>query len=400
MKRRVGIALAAAALIGTTGGVGLALNGAEPGQEGSPASVPVAPASPAGSSSASASPTSTASSEPAKKKSPSKKPNSASTPDEPFFGVGEAKSNTPLLYVADKTIHDGDKTIDIDGLGDLYVSSVDRLNKGYLVRTNAAGDGRDTGLHLVEASGENRLMMSHYGTYDINLAKDRVVAIDFDTARVVVFSSDGREIARSDKTVAKPLDATVGFVEDEVLIVSGDRGKKQDALRWDPKTSKTTKVSSPGLLYASVSPGGSFVAGNTNTAKNADSCLKVVSDKRVGVQHKWTACDWVVSYGQTQFSPDGSKLLAVPAQTDGFGPGTFGIFGVREDSTQPVDEFRTPDLTIEAVWADNDYLWLTGARSAELDKGWWIKKCDLDGACEDVVTTKGSIRPIVGGGVY
>lgn len=401
MRRRAGIALVAAALIGTTGGVGLAINGADR-QTATPENPgDTVTATPGATPTASMSATPTASSTTKNKTESSKKPSSTST-GEAFFGVGEAKANTPLLYVAGKTIHDGDKSIAINGLGDLYASSIDRLDKGYLVRSNAAGDGRDTGLHLVDASGKSRLLMSHYGTYDINLAKDRIVAVDFDSAHVVVFSSDGKEIARSEESVAKPLEATVGFVEDEILIVSGERAKKQKATRWNPTTDKTTKVSSPGVLDAGVSPGGSFLAGNTNVARNDDSCLKVVSDKRVGVQHKWTACGWRTVYGQAQFSPDGSQVLAVPAQTDGFGPGSFAIFGVREDSADPVSQFDTPDLTLAATWADDEHLWLSGARGGQTDfsKGWWIKKCDLKGACETVTKTQDSTRIVLGGDVY
>ncbi len=384
MRHRTGTALLAA-LVGTTGGVVFAVMAEKP-SAGPPAphaetstAAPVAPTSPT------SSPT---------KSSPS--------PSKSYYGSGTAEDNAPLLYVADQVIHDGQEIITMDALDDLDVISVDRLNEGYLVGTTGYGDQEDAILHIVDPSGGTRKLARAFYPYDINLAKDRVVAIDSVTKRAVVYSSTGKVIGKTDKALDNAGRAAVGFVEDEVLIVTEDSQNKQKAVRWDPRTSKTKKVDAPELSSAGVSPGGSFVAGNTAGSEEEGGCLGVRSDNRVGIQHNWKACDWRSFGAQGQFSPDGSLVLAVPVLTDGFGPGELAVFGVREDSDKPVDDFKTPNLTTDAKWADNEYLWLTGARGGDYDfnEGAWIRKCDLEGRCEIVATTDKVGNVVLGGGVY
>ncbi len=383
MQLRKGIALAAAALVGTAGGVVFAITG--PG---------ASPAEHSATPSTASAPTSTASPS-ATKGSPS--------PSEAPFGSGNAEDNVPLLYVADKEIHDGDKVIPIGGIDGLGVQSVDRLARGYLVGTIPGDDQASDNLHIVDSEGRTRHLAKAFSSYDINLAKDRIVAIDYVTELAVVWSDEGEVIAESKEPVGYPAEGAVGFVEDDVAIVSTSSKGSQTSLHWNLSMSKTTKVSSPGVRGMGMSPGGSYLAGSTITGgPNEDPCLGVASDERVQEPREWTACGWR-SFGlQAQFSPDNRLVLAVPVLTDGFGPSEFAAFGVREGPKKPAGRFKTPDLTTDAKWADSAHLWLTGARDKDYDfkAGAWIRECDLDGRCETVVTTETPGGIVLGGGIY
>lgn len=341
MKRQTVMALAAAALIGTTSGVVFAVSG-----DGSSAGKEEG--------SATASPTA--------------------------FGAGVAPDNNPLLYVADKTIHDGPIRIGITDITGLDVTSVDRLAGGdYLVGTTGY-TGPDTRyLHIVDSAGRIRHLTRTTGSYDVNLAKDRIVATRHASKRVTVWSRAGKVVGATEDAVRKSSTASVGFVEDQVALIS--QGSKPKSILWNPDTSETGEIKTPQLESVGVSPSGSYMAGDTVKRESGSGCLGVATDDRMDTPHRWSACNWRSFGVRAQFSPDGSKILAIPARTDGFGPGELAAFVVRDGGLRPAGEFETPKLTTDAVWADDTHLWLTGARGGDTDfgKGAWIKKCDLDG---------------------
>lgn len=389
MKPKTGIALVVAALVGTTSGVVLAVTGQESPVAGPDAS----PSTPSIVETAAASPLEKGKS-PSASKSPSNKSSAAAGGS---FGAGVAKENTPLLYVAQNTIHDGENRIEMNDLGDVNIASVDRLAEGYLVGLLRSDTPRDYySLTIVSASGAIEDLGRTTDNYDINIAKDRIVSVAYDTNRAVVWSSTGNVIGRTAKSAGNMELSHVGFVEDDVAIVSTSFEGNSRAIRWNPDTAKVTKFTPPQLLGLGLSPGGSFIAGN-----NSQGCLEVTTDRRVNKMHDWQACDWRTFGHQAQFSPDGSQVLAVPAATDGFGPGELAAFAIRADSSQPSGAFATPKLTVDAKWADETHLWVSGARGGdtEFGKGSWIKKCDFGGQCTTVVKTdEGPVT--LGGGVY
>lgn len=379
IKRQTTIALVAAGLIGTTAGVVVTVGGPELPVSRSSAT-PVQP-----SVTPSATKTSGSSSSP--------------TPSGTPFGIGVAKDNTPLLYVAKKKIHDGENVVAIDGISEPRVISVYRFVDNYLAST-LPSSGR-TNLYLVDVKGNSQLIAVTGYSYDLNLAKDRFVAVDVASKRVVIWDSEGKVIHREEEAIEDAERTSVGFVEDEVAIISAISANKQSAVRWNPETSKITKIASPQLSGVSISPGGSFMAGDTLKGNDGRGCLGVSTDKRVNKFHEWKACDWRSWGNSTLFSPDGSKVLAVPNNTEGYGPGELAAFVVRNDGRKPDAAFQTPDDTADAVWADDNRLWLTGPQGGDYQykRGAWIKLCAFDGGCQTVATTdKGNV--VLGGGVY
>lgn len=356
MKFRKGLALLSSTLIGTTGLAAFALGGA---------------------TSSTADPL------------PAKAP----------YGVGEAKPNTPLLYVKGDKIHDGKDVTTISGLKKGHtVVSVDRLAKGYLVGSTKSGGTKKVDLNILDRSGHVLESVKANVSYDINLAKDRVVAIERSSKRAVVVTNKGKVIGRTDSSVSYAKDTSVGFVEDEVSIVyfASPNGENQKAVRWNPKTSKITKTSAPNLWSSSVSPGGSFLVGAQRGTEG--DCLGVASDSRLNTGSRWFTCDW---RRIGQFSPDGTRVLGASPSFEGSKPAKLAAFGVRQGPKKPVGKFSVPSGTATALWADNDHVWVAGALEPEFrtEGNTWIMKCDLTGKCTTVATSK-KPQLVLGGGVY
>ena len=362
MKLRHGTVLVSAALVATTGLAGFALTGATPSS-----------AQPVG---------------------------QHTTQAKTAYGVGEAKANDPLLYAKNKRIHDGEKVIRIKGFDKLFVTSVDRLSGGYLVGANTWGPGDISTLYVVGRDGSSKKLGEVFEGYDINLAKDRIVAMDYKTDRAVVYSNKGKVVAKTAKAVSQAQDASLGFVENDVSIVSyvSAKSDKQKAVRWNLKTSKLTPVAALNMLAASFSPGGSYIVGTHVTKRKHDFCLAVASDPRANKPHRWITCDW---QDLGQFSPSGTRILATPAGYEGF-LDRVAAFDVRTGPKKPVANFKAPRATSEAIWADNEHLWLAGGNTmnTEFSGHTWIKTCDLGGWCKTVAKADKDGYIVLGGGVY
>ena len=367
MNLRKGIALASAALVSTTGLAAFAVTGA---------------------TTSSADPTSPSASTAATK--------SIAAFNKAPYGVGKARPNTPLLYFTNHSIHDGKLVTKVRGLGKAKVISLERLDKGYLVGT-FAGEGQEAvNLHVVDAAGRTRHLGKVSDSFDINLAKNRIVAVSHQNDRAVVFSSSGKVISTRAKNIPYPEPAVVGFVENDVTILTSGLSGKQTAERWNPRTGKATKVAAPGLFNGSVSPGGSFVVGDSD---GPDGGLGVASDPRVQNPVKWHTSHWVTADTRDHFSPDGTRILGMSGDADNWAQ-EYAVFGVRK-GPKPIGSFKAPKHTSTAIWADNDHLLLVGSKSGDYELGdKWIKKCDLTGWCMTVARADRGSYIVVGGGVY
>lgn len=178
--------------------------------------------------------------------------------------------------------------------------------------TTGYNDPHATIFYSVDSTGSSRMLVGAFEANDINLAKDRVVAIDLDTDRAVVLDSFAKVLGRTEKAVANPEQAAVGFVEEEVLIVTTDSKEKQEAVRWDPDTSKTKKVTAPELLDAAVSPGGSFRVGNVPGTDDERPCIGVASDERAQQPQQWQALPLAQPRRSTSVQPRRQQNLSRP----------------------------------------------------------------------------------------
>ncbi len=311
----------------------------------------------------------------------------ASSP--PGSSPSPSPSPRTVLYAGDKTIHDGDQRIRYRAPFD----TPDRLVRsatGYLIAQSTSPQEPSFRIYAVAEDGATTRVADVLGDWDVNEQGDHVVGTDLDSGRVTTWDLTGSPTARGPKYDGP---ATAVWQGDRVLISA--HLDSQDPWRlftWDPTSGKTKQTAVPGMADLTVSPDGTLLGGAVGvegfTTDNANPCLRVAATPGSPAT-EWTTCDWRANGGATQlFSPAGTRVLAVPAQTDGFGPGQFATFSAEKGPSGGVRTFLTPDLTMDAAWLDEDHLLLIGATDADLtpETGRWIRLCDLTGECTEVTT--------------
>lgn len=367
MNRNAVIALTIAAVLGTTGGVAVAtLRGDHPNS---------------GAPSGSATPGT---------------PTPPPTPTTP-------PTNEPLLYATGEQIHDGKTVVPIKG--PTNVANLNRIPGGYLVLAQTKPEEPRFDVWVIKTSGESYKIADIHGFADIDAEGKRLVARTYRDPNLSVWDlPTGKLIATSpDEATAS---SSAAFAGDDVLI-SLMRNDGFSMLRWNPASGEVTDDSGLGYVNMSLSPGGSYVTGSVNedgiSAVMTDNfCLALRSTHLKKNKVAWETCDYRAygSSGQAQFSPDGMRVLVVPKNTDGFGPGEYVVIDASDGPGKIVGRFLTPENTIGAKWADNDHLFVFGALQSDPDTsavGSFIDRCDFKGKCERLLTDPGELR--VGSGL-
>lgn len=359
MNRTTAAALIAAAIVGTTSGAFAATRGgdADPGSNpdgAAPGSRATAKATPSSGSNA-----------PAPTSSPYEPPTAA-----------------PLLYAAPNAIHDGAKVIPFKGPH--HIHQLARSADGYVVAEPTSSQEASFELWTIDAKGRTNDFASVIGIWDLNANGNRLVGTDSETGKVTVWDlANGNPVA----TWSGTTDATgrAGFAGDMVLVTQLGDDAAADLVRWSPDTGISKKI---GIGYEelSLSGGGSYLAGASGpegVPATDNTCLHLQSTWMSRKRVDWTTCDWRAYGDAAKFSPNGTRLLAVPKETDGFGPGQFGVLDASDGPGDLVARINAPARTLGAQWADDDHLFLYGANTDDPanTKGSWIQRCDLKGTC-------------------
>ncbi len=309
--------------------------------------------------------------------------------------TGNATSGT-VLYAGDRTIHDGDKTIQYYA----DVGTPDRLVRsatGYVIGETTSPDRDRSRIHTITAEGRNTPIADVRGRWDLNADGTRIVGTEAVSGRVVVWDLTGEVVVRA------PLfhPSSIAMWQGTRVLISEPRGADQPyALHtWDPDTGTVKRTRSLGMLDMQASPDGDRLIGSVSpegfsATETPNPCLRVgaapgfIQDE---VQNDWQTCDWRLPGDEAGlFSPDGSQVLAIPADSDGFGPGQFAALSAAAGPSTGVKSFLTPEATLGATWLDEDHLLLMGKTDLDLDEdtGTWIQRCDLEGNCTEVAKQK------------
>lgn len=386
MKRQSYIAaVATAAVIGTTGGAATALRADEPAAAGQRpgTGASATPTGPASSGRPSADPTAPAS-------SPTPAPTAEPTSAGGSSNGGASTVSQAPLWATPGAIHDGDKVIEVNGMG--TINSVRRLPGGGYLATEPATPGSEDpakGVYRVSPEGQADLVTFIRGTGDVNADGTRFIGLGLKSDRYVVRDiATGRalaEISVGSRPGSEPVGAAA-YVGDRAATewrVPG--GEESYVYITTPSSDEPPQEIGAGLSQWNAAPQGERFAANVeNSDPNAESTRCVGLIESVGSRPRTDCNRWF--YGaQATYSPDGSRVLAVPAATDGFGPGQFDVLDSEDGSL--IAEVDLPDWAQWGAFLDRDTLVVKGATDGD-GNGTVIYTCELDGQCRETARSE------------
>lgn len=144
--------------------------------------------------------------------------------------------------------------------------------------------------------------------------------------------------------------------------------------RADLATPSPAEVEQPWPQLTSLtaaSPATGLMVGRTVTMTGSPRpCLAMLSYD--DASELWRTCDWIPQ----EFSVDGSRVYAIAANGDGFGPREVAVLDAR--SGQVVERFTTPGTFGRATFEDADTLDIVTVEEGSSA----IVRCQLPGSCE------------------
>lgn len=144
--------------------------------------------------------------------------------------------------------------------------------------------------------------------------------------------------------------------------------------RVDLASSSSAAVEQPWPQLASLtaaSPAHGLIVGRTITMTSSQRpCLAMLSYD--DASELWRTCDWVPQ----EFSVDGSRVYAIAANGDGFGPREVAVLDAR--SGQVVEQLTTPGTFGRATFEDTDTIDIVTVEAGKSA----IVRCGVAGTCE------------------
>lgn len=349
MRTRDLVALAAAGVIGVTGGIGAGVWNSQDGTATAPppATTPGAEAS------------------------------------EPTTPTGRQ----PLLYATADAVVDGPRRIP-HGLGVLPLVVV-RAQGGYVL---SAGSGSGLGdrqrLVHVHGDGITSLLATVTGDWDLDESGTRVAGIDATSRRLTVWDLDSTVRTVGDT----PLDprSSVVFADGEVLAATYDEPGTTLLVRMDPETGRTRDADVAVPAFLAASRDGRTLVGAVSLDRQArlDDAYCLAGRPVDAARNAWASCEWRRPYAPQgpEISPSGRSVLGISFEDAGYGPGEFGILDVRRGAAGLV-RIDPPQLTNAGAFADDRTLYVHAASHGRSDGTAisWFFRCTADG-CRRIAT--------------
>jgi len=300
-------------------------------------------------------------------------------------------SPAQLLYMDSEKFHDGYTHVAVSDVDIKNVRALVRISGGWLVVTGTSPQQAAFRGKVVAANGNETDLGEFDGLWDINADGTQLVAHHEDGYRVTNLTDP----AAVDVDLSGPAEATASanaaFAGNAVLTgwtsATGDR----TTLRTDLANRRRKVIPTGDLTGWTASPRGLLMTGEV--VDEATSCLE---GGRVLGNHGdwWRTCDWR-GYGlRAQYTPDGERLLVVPSDTDGFGPGLYGVLD--SETGKILEDIELPDWTVNAEWGDNDEVFVLAQKESE-SKGQSIYRCKVGDECSEERESAG--RLVLGAGV-
>lgn len=393
MNRTLTSFLAAAAVVGATGGTlaAVTLAGNGDGDEGSDAGR--GPAASAGTSTPSGSPTTPSTTPPTTPSRPGETPTNPSA-DDGGAGPGEPGE---VFWANQRVLQDGDLEVRIQLVDP--PASLERATGSWVVTTRSSPQEPSYEASVVRPDGSVTFLADTVGDGDVSPDGTRYVAMSQDGSGYGVWDVASGEQIETVSDGATPDQYPVGgaqFVGDDAVAAtwSDDRGRdvvllgRLETAPVDPsydEPDEMTLVSEDVVGPWAISPDGRWFAGSSRTAKDAetgfDACALVapVVGPADSPAPGTTDCGSTFS-GVPSFKDDSSAVLALPYDTDGFGPGLLRPL-VTSGTSRPA-QIDLPDASLGAVYLRDDLVVVLGATNLQGDAT-TISACDSTG-CESL----------------
>lgn len=329
---------------------------------------------------------------------PAGKSPAAQSPGSP---TAPATARDEVLWSDGRSIHDGERKVAVTGVPATTPDRLVRADGGYLLGFTTLGGERDedarTRLFHVSADTGAAVELGTARAWDLNGPGDQVAMVRAADGTIVNVGVDGEERARW----AGPR-GRVGLVwtGTEVGVHSFDPELPAWAVHvWTPDTGESRRTSRVGYDHVVGDREGRQLFGRVNaegsSADDENYCAGTQPAPGEASQVTWFTCDWRLNGPRLNpVSPAGSRLLVVHSQSDGFGPGAFGVVEVAEGPRAGVPTIDAPqDWMMDAAWVDEDHFAIVGSNSDAVGEvGGWVELCDLEGKCEEVGhTTTGGV---------
>ncbi|KQY56974.1 MULTISPECIES: hypothetical protein [unclassified Nocardioides] len=357
MNRIAAMAIASAAVIGIVGGTYAATSGVLESDDGN----------------GSAGTTGTESSTPGDTQNPpaTDQPSGTASTETP------GTDDEPLLYMVGGTIHDGDTSVQVSGFRIGEVSSLQRVAGGWLVVSRTSSQDAQFRAAFVDPSGETTPIGGTFvGTWDLNDNRDSFVAM-YDGAYQVRDARSGKVLQTITVDGEGEPSGEAAFSEDTLVTAwFGDDGPTLYGV--DSYSGRQFKI--VGDVYQ-IRTG---PVEDLMTASRTDGKECLTGGSIVDPDGWWSQCRFRGYGTQADYSPDGTRLLAVPADTEGMGPGRYAVLDAR--TGKKMTTFTTPELGQEAYWAGDDEVFVHAFKDADFNGG-VIYRCSLSGSCEVEVSS-------------
>ena len=296
---------------------------------------------------------------------------------------GPGNTGTPgtadeaLLYMVGGTIHDGDTSVQVSGFRIGEVSSLQRVAGGWLVVSRTSSQDAQFKAAFVDPSGETTPIGGTFvGTWDLNDNRDSLVAM-YDGVYQVRDARSGKVLQTVTVEGESEPSGEAAFSEDTLVTAwFGDDGPALYGV--DSYTGRQFKI--VGAVYQ-IRTG---PVDDLMTASRTDGKECLTGGSIVDPDGWWSQCRFRGYGTQVDYSPDGSRLLAVPVDTEGMGPGRYAVLDAR--TGRKMTTFTTPELGQEAYWAGDDQVFVHAFKDADFNGG-VIYRCSLSGSCEVEVSS-------------
>jgi len=313
-------------------------------------------------------------------------PSSRSTSRDATGSPADPEDGPVPLYLAGRTLVDGDDAVALVGITVDNVRSLERVPGGWFVVTATSPQEPAFRGNFVAQDGTTTKVGAFTGQWDLDAERDSVVARFGDSYEVrdVTTGEVTHEITTV-KGADGPL-SNAAFSGDDVITSWRDSSESELVVGIDLDTGRQYDVTTAGLLNYTTSVDGLHVVGEQFRSQEVSgpTCL-AGGPVDAFDESGWDTCDWRSNGLLPQFSPSGTQLLTVPYETEGFGPNSFGILDVANGRVR--SEFDVPELVTDAVWADNDTLFLHAYADGDL-RGGVIYECSLTGDCTKIAVSK------------